>query len=132
MIIFINNLLFVSFCCFYQSLEEGSQMTTRVVTNLIAKMASIDYVSIISRSLSYSRHCRFAGVSLAPDFYLPPDCTTIKVSLSIFSPCVHLRNPIYHFPTRTDPPILPTRSFLFHPCLGSPCYLSILQLWIVA
>lgn len=131
-IIFINNLLFVSFCCFYQSLEEDSQMTTGVVTNLIAKMASIDYVPIISRSLSYSRLCRFAGVSLAPGFYLPPECTTVKVSLSILSPCVHLGNPIYHVPIRTDPPILPKVSLLFHPRLGSPCYLATLQLWIVA
>lgn len=109
LIIFINNLLFVSFCCFSQSLEDGSHMTTEVFTNLIAKMTSIDYLSIISRSLSYSRLCRFSGVSLAPGFYLTPECTTIKVSLSILSCCVHLGNPIYHVPTCTDPPILPTR-----------------------
>lgn len=116
-------------------------MTNGVVTNLIAKMASINYVSIISRSLRYSHLCRFAGVSLAPSFYFTLEYITIKVSLSILSPCVHLHSPIYHIPICTDPPFYPQDLFYFpfpgkymhpHPFLGSPCYLASLRLWIVA
>ena len=42
-----------------------------------------------ARSFSLSHSCRFAGVSLAPGFYLTPKRLPFQSLLSIFSPSIH-------------------------------------------